>query len=83
MLKVQHSHLGFTNDFSLIHQDISASSRSIFSRVIQNAADQTSDMTCCEALRPVLSLLASWPTSFAAELLMPDVLPIMRICFEV
>jgi hypothetical protein len=64
-------------------QDMSASNRVIFSRVIRHACDQASDVACSEVLRPVLSILSSWPNSSAAELFLPDVLLLMRSCAKV
>ncbi len=64
-------------------QDISASSRAIFSRAIQNASGQPSDAVCLDVLRPVLSILSSWPSSLPAHLLWSDVLSTIRTCVEV
>ena len=71
--------------FQLAHlmQDISASSQEIFTRTLQNASRQASDTACHEVLRPVLSILSSWPSSLPAQLFLLDVLSIMRACAEV
>lgn len=64
-------------------QEISASNCAIFSRVIRHACDQASDVACSELLRPVLSILSLWPSSFAAELFLSDVLFLMSTCAKV
>lgn len=84
MLKVPLLHRGiFIILLIFSPQDISASSRAIFSRAIQNASGQPSDAACLDVLRPVLSILSSWPSSLPAHLLWSDVLSTIRTCVEV
>jgi hypothetical protein len=85
MLKVHSSSAAciFFILFIFSPQDISASSRAIFSRAIQNASGQPSDAACLDVLRPVLSILSSWPSSLPAHLLWSDILSTIRTCVEV